>query len=40
MKIANILSAIMENKWDIKYTEILPATTEGAVDNTGKNFHY
>ena len=31
--------AIKENKWDIKYTQILPAPREGATENVGEGVH-
>ena len=30
---------IIENKWDVKYIQILPAPTEGATENIGKDLH-
>ena len=30
----------MENKWVIKYIQILPVPIEGATENIGKDFHY
>ena len=27
-------------KWDIKYIKILPAPTEGALENIGEGFYY
>ena len=32
--------AIIENKWDLKYIQILPAKTEGATENIGEVLHY
>ena len=34
------LVAIKENKWDVKYIEILPAPTEGATKYIGEGLHY
>ena len=31
--------AITENKWDVKYIQILPAPTEGATENIGEDMH-
>ena len=31
---------MIENKWDIKYLQILPAPTESATENIGEGFHY
>ena len=31
---------MIENKWDVKYIQILPAPTEGATENIGECFHY
>ena len=31
---------IIENKWDVKYIQILPAPTEGATENIGEGFHF
>ena len=30
----------MENKWDIKYIQILPVPTEGATKNIGEGLQY
>ena len=30
---------IIENKWEVKYIQILPAPTEGATENIGKDLH-
>ena len=30
---------IIENKWDVKYIQILPAPTEGATENIGEGLH-
>ena len=30
----------MENKWDMKYIQILPVPTEGVTENIGEGFHY
>ena len=32
--------AIIENKWDIKYTQILTVLTEGTTENIGEGLHY
>ena len=32
--------AIIENKWDIKYIQILPAPTEGATENIGDGLNF
>ena len=31
--------AILENKWDIKYIQALPAPREGASENIGEGLH-
>ena len=31
---------IKESKSDIKYVQILPALTEGAMENIGEGFHW
>ena len=31
--------AIIENKWDLKYTQILPAPTEGAMEKIVEGLH-
>ena len=31
---------IIENKWDMKYSQILPVPTEGATENIGEGFNY
>ena len=31
--------AIIENKWDIKYVQILTVPIEGVMENIGKVFH-
>ena len=33
------LLAILENKWDIKYIQTLPAPREGASENIGEGLH-
>ena len=30
---------IIENKWDVKYFQILPPPTEGATENIGESLH-
>ena len=30
---------IIENKWDVKYIQILPSPTEGATENIGEGLH-
>ena len=32
--------AIIENKCDMKYIQILPVTKKGASENIGEGFHY
>ena len=32
--------ATIENKWDLKYIQILPGPNEGATDNIGEGLHY
>ena len=29
----------IENKWDIKYIQTLPASIEGSTENVGEGFH-
>ena len=31
---------MIENKWDIKFIQILPTPTKGATENIGEGFHY
>ena len=31
--------AIIENKWDIKYIQTLPASIEGSTENIGEGFY-
>ena len=30
--------AVIENKWGVRYIQILPAPAEGATENIGKSF--
>ena len=32
--------AIMENKWDIKYIQMLPAPTKVATEDIAKGLHF
>ena len=32
--------AIIENRWDVKYIQILPVSTVGATENIGEGFDY
>ena len=31
--------ALIENKWDVEYIQMLTASTEGATENIGEGLH-